>query len=165
MMEAITIRTMMARDHAQVLALNDYSVAVLSPLDDAALAQLITQSSVHVVVEVAGQVVAFLLAVGPKSTYESINYQWFNRHYSTFLYVDRIVVHHDYRAQRLGQQLYEYLTQWALEQGYPQLCAEIDIQPPNLASLQFHDKWGFVAVSELAHNPNKVVSLQVKSLT
>ena len=165
MMEAITIRTMMARDHPQVLALNDYSVTVLSPLDDAALVQLITQSSVHVVVEVAGKVVAFLLAVGPKSTYKSINYQWFNRHYSTFLYVDRIVVHHDYRAQRLGHQLYEYLTQWALEQGYPQLCAEIDIQPPNLASLQFHNKWGFVAVSELVHNPNKVVSLQVKSLT
>lgn len=164
-MEAITIRTMMARDHPQVLALNDYSVTVLSPLDDAALVQLITQSSVHVVVEVAGKVVAFLLAVGPKSTYKSINYQWFNRHYSTFLYVDRIVVHHDYRAQRLGHQLYEYLTQWALEQGYPQLCAEIDIQPPNLASLQFHNKWGFVAVSELVHNPNKVVSLQVKSLT
>lgn len=165
MMEAITIRTMMASDHPQVLALNEFSVAVLSPLDDAALKQLVIQSSVHVVVEVADKVVAFLLAVGPKSTYESINYQWFNRHYSTFLYVDRIVVHHDYRAQRLGHQLYEYLTQWALGQGYPQLCAEIDIQPPNLASLQFHDKWGFVAVSELAHNPNKVVSLQVKSLT
>ncbi|MEN8770900.1 MAG: GNAT family N-acetyltransferase [Glaciecola sp.] len=165
MTEAVTIRTMTPSDHAQVLALNDYSVVVLSPLDDAALAQLITQSSVHVVVEVAGKVVGFLLAVGPKSPYASINYQWFDQHYSAFLYVDRIVVHHDYRAQRLGHQLYEYLTQWALEQGFPQLCAEIDIQPPNLASLQFHEKWGFVAVSELAHNPNKVVSLQVKSLT
>lgn len=164
-MEQVTIRTMKPSDHAQVLALNEYSVAVLSPLDQAALDKLISQSSVHVVVEVAGQVAAFLLAVGPDSQYASINYQWFDQHYDAFLYVDRIVVHHEYRAQRLGHRLYEYLTQWALEQGYPRVCAEIDIQPPNLASLQFHAKWGFAAVSELAHNPNKVVSLQIKELS
>ena len=163
-MDNITIRPMLASDYDTVLALNEYSVSVLSPLDKMDLTRLVAQSSLHVVVEIEGNVVAFLLAIGPGSQYASINYQWFDKHYDRFLYVDRIVVHHANRAQRLGHRLYEYVTQWAIEQHYPMLCAEIDVQPPNLPSLQFHQKWGFASVSELVHHPQKIVSLQIKNL-
>lgn len=157
------IRPIEPKDHDAILALNEASVAVLSPLNNDQLVKLIAQTCLHAVVEIEGVVAAFLLVVGPKATYGSINYQWFDSHYDDFYYIDRIVVHADYRAQQLGKTLYQYLIDQASRNHVAQLCAEIDIAPPNEPSLRFHQKWGFTEVSTLIHSPQKIVSLQVRT--
>ena len=74
-------------------------------------------------------------------------------------------MHADYRAQMIGQTLYQYLIDEAYRKHVALLCAEIDIAPPNEPSLHFHQKWGFKEVSTLTHSTQKgaekVVSLQV----
>ena len=162
------IRDIQSKDYPAVLAINKYSVAMLSPLNQAQLERLVEQASIAVVAEVDNNIAAFLLVIGPNADYASVNYQWFNQHYPDFLYIDRIVVHHDYRGKRIGHKLYEYVLREAKTKTATRLCAEIDIQPPNLPSLKFHLKWGFSEVSKLAHEskagPDKVVSLQAKNL-
>lgn len=162
------IRNIQSTDYPVVLAINEYSVAVLSPLNQAQLERLIEQASIAVVAELDNNIAAFLLVVGPSTDYSSVNYQWFNQQYSDFLYIDRIVVHHDYRGKQLGQKLYEYVLEEAKAKNVKRLCAEIDIEPPNLPSLKFHEKWGFSEVSKLTHesvaSAEKVVSLQTKPL-
>ena len=155
------IRPIELKDYDAILALNEASVAVLSPLNNDQLVKLIAQTCFHAVVEIEGVVAAFLLVVGPKATYGSINYQWFDGHYDDFYYIDRIVVNADYRAQKVGQTLYQYLIDQANRNHVDQLCAEIDIAPPNEPSLHFHRKWGFKEVSTLTHSADKIVSLQV----
>ena len=161
------IRPLNHADIDAVLTLNEVSVAVLSPLDRAALLQLIEQSELAVVVELSPEapVVAFMIAVGPGSDYASINYAWFNQQYSDFLYIDRIVVDQQCRGQGIGGQLYSHINAWAQAHDIALLCAEIDIEPANTASLQFHQHWGFTPVSTLTHHPKKIVSLQTKSIT
>jgi predicted GNAT superfamily acetyltransferase len=162
------IRDIQSKDYPAVLAINEFSVAVLSPLNQAQLERLIEQASIAVVAELDDNIAAFLLVVGPSTDYSSVNYQWFNQQYSDFLYIDRIVVHHNYRGKQLGQRLYEYVQKQAKAKSTARLCAEIDIQPPNLPSLKFHEKWGFCEVYKLHHESvagtEKVVSLQTKPL-
>lgn len=163
------IRPIEPKDHDAILALNEASVAVLSPLNNDQMVKLIAQSCLHAVVEIEGVVAAFLLVVGPKTAYRSINYQWFDEQYDDFYYIDRVVVHAHYRAQKIGQTLYQYLIDQAYHNHVGLLCAEIDIAPPNEPSLHFHRKWGFKEVSTLTHSAaksneksaEKIVSLQV----
>lgn len=155
------IRPIQPSDYDSILALNLASVTVLSPLNGTQLIKLLEQAILKTVIEIEGVVAAFLVVLGPKSEYSSINYQWFDTHYSDFYYIDRVVVHADYRGQKLGQTLYQHLINDAKQNHIHQLCAEIDIAPPNEPSLHFHRSWGFQEVSTLMHHPEKIVSLQV----
>ena len=145
-----------------ILALNEISVAVLSPLDGPKLTRLVAEAVLAKVIIIDEQVAAFLLAFTANTEYESINYQWFNKKYAQFLYIDRIVVADDFRGQKLASHLYNYLLKWTVDNAIPRLVAEIAIQPPNEASLKFHQKFGFFELEQLVHSEEKIVSLQGK---
>ncbi|WP_371195192.1 GNAT family N-acetyltransferase [Glaciecola sp. SC05] len=149
---------------SEILVLNEISVAVLSPLNREKLLHLISQSQLAKVVLIENKVVAFLLAFGAKADYQSINYQWFNARYEAFLYIDRIVVSQAYRGKGIATEMYNYLVAYAVSASLPRLVAEIDIQPPNNASLKFHQRFEFVEVEQLIHSENKIVSLQSRSI-
>lgn len=158
------IRNIETQHLPAILALNEISVAVLSPLNEEKLQRLIAIATVAKVVVVNETVAAFVLAFTENVEYESTNYQWFNQKYSQFLYIDRIVVADTFRGKKLASHIYDYLLDWAGDHSVPRLVAEIDIQPPNEASLQFHQKYGFSELEQLKHNPHKIVSLQGREL-
>lgn len=149
---------------AAVLRLNQLSVKVLSPLDQKKLQHLIAQATIAKVLICDGVVAAFIIGFEAGADYDSVNYCWFAQKYSRFLYIDRVVVDEAFRGRGMGAHIYNYILEFASDNNLPRLVAEIDIQPPNHASLRFHKRFNFIEIEQLAHHANKVVSLQYRSV-
>ncbi len=157
----MTLRNAVAADFPAILALNAAFVAVLSPLDHARLARLHAQAALHRVIERAGRVEAFLLALREGADYDSPNYRWFAQRYPRFLYVDRMVVAGDAQARGAGRALYRELYAQAACDAVPLLACEFDVEPPNPVSARFHASLGFREVGRQSlHDGRKAVSLQ-----
>lgn len=156
------IRDAFDSDFPRLLALNLESVEVLSPLDLDALRELHAQAARHRVVEIGGEVAAFLLVLREGADYASPNYRWFAENYDRFLYVDRVVVSLAHQGQGLGRRLYDDLFDWARREGLERIACEFDVEPPNEASRRFHAGYGFREVgSQLIAGGKKRVSLQI----
>lgn len=159
------IRDATPGDFAAILALNAESVHFLSPLDKARLQHLHSQAALHRVVEIDGDIVAFLLVLREGANYDSPNYLWFAQRYPQFLYVDRIVVDARRQGQGLAAQLYDDLLEFAAASGIAQLTCEFDLDPPNPASAKFHARYGFREVGkQRLGGGKKQVSLQARAV-
>jgi predicted GNAT superfamily acetyltransferase len=79
-------------DWPALLAVNAASVRELSPLDEQRLRYILALAHRSLVVERAGEVVGFAVAIAPGTEYDSRNYGWFGERYERFLYLDRIAV-------------------------------------------------------------------------
>ena len=94
-------------DEPGILALNRLHEAETSPLDLAALRNLVAQSF-HLGLRGAGRD-AFLIALSQDAEYASPNFNWFKRRYRQFVYVDRVIVAEALRGKGLARGLYEDL--------------------------------------------------------
>lgn len=156
------IRPATTADFAAILALNEESVAALSPLTLGRLAALDACAALHLVADDGARVIAFLLALREGATYDSPNYRWFAQRYERFLYVDRVVVAGFARGRGAGARLYEALFEFAATQSVGLVTCEYDVEPPNPASAGFHARFGFSEIGrQRLECGGKVVSLQV----
>ena len=161
----MAIRDSRRDDFAAILALNAESVHFLSPLSPERLDALHRAAAYHTVVEVDGEIAAFLLAFREGATYDSPNYLWFAERYPAFLYIDRIVVAPSHRGGGLGVELYADIAAFAARSGVPWLTCEFDLEPPNPGSMRFHERMGFREVgTQWIHGATKQVSLQAKAI-
>lgn len=159
------IREATPEDFTAILALNQESVQYLSPLNRERLAHLHGQAAYHKIIEVDRLVAAFLLAFRRGADYDSPNYAWFSRRSTSFCYIDRAVVHKEHRKKGYAAFLYEDLIRFASATGVATLTCEIDIEPPNQASLLFHESHGFCEVgTQWINGGKKQVSLREKAL-
>jgi uncharacterized protein len=157
----IVLRDAKASDFSRILALNHSWVHFLSPLTADRLSFLHEESAYHRVVDINGELMAFLLCFTEGSSYDSVNYLWFARNFERFLYVDRIVVSELAQGQGLGPMLYKDLFDFARRIGAPRVTAEFDIDPPNPTSQRFHERFGFKEIgTQRVANGTKRVSLQ-----
>ena len=93
-------------------------------------------------------VVAFFLVFAHDSAYDGTNYAWFvDRYPDGFLYLDRIVVAESHRRRGIGAA--DLLPQIETQATPGRLTCEIVCEPPNTASLAFHQSRGFVEVGTL----------------
>ena len=132
-------------------------------MDAARLKQLASQSDLLVVVELADTVEAFLLGFLAGSDYDSSNYRWFDERFRNYFYVDRIVVSEACRGRGMAKALYEQIGRFAVERGCHWLAAEVNLEPPNPVSQEFHRKAGFLAVATKAAGPGKVLSMLIRA--
>ena len=102
--------------------------------------------------------IGFVLCLQPRTRYGSLNYAWFNQRYESFLYVDRIAVHENYRNQAVGSLLYQKVIEEA-EAHHAPVAAEVSANPPNPGSMRFHHRFSFEQVGELDHGEKSVVML------
>lgn len=158
------LRDATLEDSDAIVRLNHMSVAVTSPMDAGRYRELLAISDLSSVVELDGEVAAFLLTIRERRSYDNENYRWFSNRLNNFLYIDRVVVDQARRGSGLGQQLYTHLFTWAANHKISLLAAEFDIEPPNKASLAFHDRHGFVELGTRILKNGKVVSMRVKPL-
>lgn len=157
------LRPIAEDDVPDVLALNEANVELLAPLDAARLEQLQGWASRADVVEVDTVVAGFVITMSPGTGYDSPNYRWFAARYgSAFHYLDRIVLSDDFRRLGLGSRVYDIVEADALEAG--RLALEVNVEPPNAASLAFHAGRGFTEVGRLGET-GKTVAMLAKSLT
>lgn len=160
-----TLRKATPADFPAVLRLNERSVEFLSPLSAGRLGQLHGEAALHCVVERAGAVIAFLLAFREGAAYDSVNFGWFAARYPRFLYIDRVVVAQQARADGVGSRLYQHAFLHAARSAVPILACEFDIEPPNPVSARFHARFGFREVGrQTVAGDGKSVSLQVADI-
>jgi len=145
----VHLRPATAADQAAVLALNAASVEALSPLDGTHLEALAARAARYDVVEVDGEVAAFVLVFAPGADYNSDNYRWFDERYTDFCYLDRIVVGERWRRRGIGRLVYDAIEAFSTPHG--RLTCEVNAEPPNHASLAFHAARGYVEVGRLTH--------------
>ena len=156
------LRPIDSADYTFVLALNEVNVDLLAPLDSDRLTDLIAVADRADVVDVSGEFAGFVITFGPGTTYDSENYRWFGERYAdSFYYLDRIVLDDAFRRRGLGGFVYDEMERAAVRHG--RLALEVNLEPPNEASLAFHAARGYQEVARLS-NGAKTVALMTKEI-
>ena len=154
------LRLITDADHPDVLALNQRHVELLAPLDDAGLHALRSVAQYAHVIEHDGAFAGFVLTFASGAGYDGENFVWFSERYADFGYLDRVVLHESVRRRGLGSRVYDEIE---AAQSAPVLALEVNLDPPNEASLAFHRARGFTEVGR-RESHGHVVSMLVKEL-
>ncbi|MEP6881543.1 MAG: GNAT family N-acetyltransferase [Dokdonella sp.] len=155
------IRNVVDGDFESIIKLNDFEVQQTSPMNLVRLGSLISLSSYCKVAVIEGEIAAFLIALRDRAPYQNDNFDWFSTRFQEFLYVDRVVVGSAFSGRRIGSDMYRDMFEFARSQGVANITCEYNIDPPNLASKAFHDKFGFKEIgTQWVANGTKQVSLQ-----
>lgn len=147
-----------------VLELNELSVPAVNSIPIEKM-QWFMEMAAYFRVAMAGErLAAFLIGLRPGTGYESSNYRWFCENYGDFGYVDRIAVAEHARRFGLASTMYEDF-QASLPGSVAVMTCEVNLQPPNPTSMQFHERRGFRQVgSLLSDGGTKEVALMEKTL-
>ena len=154
------LRPMTAVDHHAVLDLNERHVELLSPLDEARLAALLADAENASVIDAEGAFAGFVITFAAGSAYDGENFAWFSERYDDFCYLDRVVLHEDFRRRGLGSLVYDELEGGC---GRPVFALEVNLDPPNDPSLAFHRARGYAEVGQ-RDSGGHLVSLLAKRL-
>jgi len=138
----MTQRVMMPADGAWFLDLNNSEVPHVNALNQTALDDLLAEAALALVMEVDGKPAGGLIAFEQGARYASANYRWFAQRHDGFFYIDRVVVDSTCRGQGLARQLYGAAWNRAQANGV-MICCEVNEDPPNEASMRFHERLGF----------------------
>ena len=152
MHRAVTIRSFAAHDVVPAVELNNANIPELNELDHAEVERLAGLAEAALVAEVTGddgqiRFAGFCWVLGPGQPYASLNYGWFSRQYSQFVYLDRIAVHSDFRRFGIGRGFYDALVE-QFNATHPVLLCEVNVRPRNETSLKFHHSIGFREVGQ-----------------
>lgn len=154
------LRPITAADHAEVLALNERHVELLSPMDESRLHVLRAAATGAHVIEVEHEFAGFVLTFASGAPYDGENFAWFGQRYADFCYLDRVVIHESFRRRGLGSQVYDELESTCRR---PLFALEVNLDPPNEPSLAFHRARGFVEVGQRLADGH-LVSMMTKRL-
>ena len=89
----------------------------------------------------------FVICLRENTNYKSINYKFFQNRHNKFFYIDRIAIANKYQSSGIGSILYNKLLSIKVKFNIP-ICAEVNIDPPNELSINFHRKHGFSEITE-----------------
>jgi predicted GNAT superfamily acetyltransferase len=155
------LRPITVADHADVLSLNERNVEVLAPLDRTRLVQLLGWADQSLVIDVDGAFAGFVITFASGAAYDGGNFLWFSERHADFCYLDRVVIHEAFRRRGLGSLVYDELESSC---GRPLFALEVNLDPPNEASLAFHRARGFIEAGQRVAGGH-LVSLLVKTLS
>ncbi len=150
------LRPVDSHDLQDVIALNHRNVELLAPMDELRLTELRSLADRCDVLDVDGAFAGFVITFGPGTSYDSENYRWFTSRYDDFYYLDRIVLHEDFRRRGLGGFVYDELEQVARKHGRMTLEANVD----NAGSIAFHHGRGYVEVGEIGDPDHRVMLME-----
>lgn len=112
----------------------------------------------------SGSPAAFLIGLTPDARYGSPNFLWFCSNYPSFAYIDRVAVAEQARRHGLASALYADFERYFAAR-FALLACEVNLRPPNPASMKFHLRHGFQQVgSQVIDQGAKEVAMMVKPL-
>ncbi len=152
----MTIRPIDTQDLDTVLALNQGALEGVGTLDLERLEWIIGLADNALLVELEGHIAGFVITIAPRSSYDSINYGWFEARFAEHCYLDRIVVAPDFRRRGVATLLYD-----EIERTLP-VTLEVYAVPPNNASLAFHAGRRYEEIGRLDQTNGKVAAMFVK---
>jgi len=145
----VTVRLVASSDLDEILLHNNAAVPAVNHLRLDDLERFVEMAHSFLVVDAPdGSVAGFLIGLGPRADYDSLNYAWFSARYESFIYVDRVVVAEHGRGLGVGTRLYDEFAHRGLLGNDEVMLAEVNIRPRNDVSLGFHDAHGFISVGE-----------------
>ena len=106
------------------------------------LTKLLELSAYNLLILKGDEVIGFIICMREGSAYGSENYKFFTKKLKKFLYVDRVAIDERHRREGLGQSIYEDIFKLAKKENLP-IALEVNTQPINQPSLDFHQKMGF----------------------
>ena len=158
-------RLFLASDIDAALELNNLNAPAVGEINRTTLEFLIEHSLYSFAIGNSA-LHAFCITFAPGAPYTSVNYQWFSQKYTDFVYLDRIVVSEQMRNKSLGAKLYAAVEQRMLiDRCAPLLTCEVNLNPPNLGSIRFHNRIGFREVGQQDSKPGLTVSLLAKKIS
>ena len=106
------------------------------------LKSLLSQSSNNLFISLDNEIIGFIVCFREGSNYQSVNYKFFSKTETKFLYIDRVVIKDLHRRKGIGKYLYSYIESISIYENIP-LCCEVNIEPLNQPSIDFHINFGF----------------------
>ena len=142
--------------------LNQAHVPELGGLDATGFDALLRGASFLRVVdgEDADSPSAMLVGMLPDDDYDSPNFRWFCRGFENFAYVDRIATAAQARRRGVGSALYAVMEAWARRRGLSSMVCEVNLQPRNQDSIDFHHAYGFREVGQYIGRGKPVMMMQ-----
>jgi predicted GNAT superfamily acetyltransferase len=136
--------------------LNQANTPKVGPLESINhLKKLIELSAYNLLVQDDDEIVGFIICMREGSAYGSENYKFFTERLKKFLYVDRVAIDERHRRAGLGQAIYENIFIHAAKNDLP-IALEVNTQPVNQPSLNFHEKMGFDKVGAKSFEDHSV---------
>ena len=102
--------------------------------------------------------IGFAVVMNNNSNYKSLNFQYFKRKYTNFLYVDRVAVVNKAQRMGVGSSIYNKLYELNSEVPVP-ICCEVNTVPLNQQSLDFHNKQKFKIIEEVKFGKKRVAMM------
>ncbi len=141
--------------------LNQGALPAVSSITLNDMTQFLEMADYFRVIKVKNNIAGFLIALAPGKNYQSPNYKWFEKKYSQFMYIDRIVIDPSFQSRGLGRAFYDDLKIFS-QQYTPIITCEVNLKPKNEGSLLFHKKYGFEQMgTQETDGGKKEVSLMV----
>ena len=136
-------------DLSEILSLNQKAMPAVSFMDEKSLNYFYSVSEYFKLIRCGkgNKIYGFLIGLTDKLSYKSENYLWFSKRYSSFMYVDRIVIQDDSLGLGFGSMLYNDLIDYS-KSKFKNIICEYNIKPMNLISKNFHKKFGFKRVGK-----------------
>ena len=162
-MDAI-IRDVIDADLDAVLNLNQLEVPHVGSADLSKMRWYAANASYFRVAMIDDRLAAFLIGLRPGTGYDSPNYLWFCERYEDFAYVDRVAVAEFARLGGLASRLYDDFA-GAMPASVGTMTCEVNLQPPNESSMQFHVRLGFQQVgSQFTEGGKKEVAMLAREI-
>ncbi len=164
-MAILTVRPALYTDIPAVVAINATGRPGVYPLTPETVVEVLASASYVMVADLDGQVVGYVIGYTTNDVCEGDEFAWFQAHIPQFLYIDQIAVMPTARRLHVGAQLYAHATFHACTHDIPALVCEVNLDPPNPASLCFHRRLGFLEVEMMTVQDGRTVLLYQKELS
>jgi predicted GNAT superfamily acetyltransferase len=164
-MSAVAIRQAQRADTPAIVAINMAGRPGIYPLTPETAADTLAAAPYFVVAELGGQVAGYLIGYTSQDSCEGDEFAWFQRHVPRFLYIDQVAVAPAHRRAGISARLYAQAAAHGRALEIPALVCEVNLDPPNPASLAFHARLGFREVGIVVVQDGRTVSLQHMEVT
>jgi uncharacterized protein len=160
----IAIRAAHPDEFPEILRINRESSPGVTRLTAAGIASLLTGGALAWVAVADRNIAGYLIAFLGSDSYDGEEFTWFRQRRQDFVYVDQLALAPSYRRRGVGSALYSKLERWTAGQSCRSLNCEVNIEPPNPASMAFHSSYGFVEIGRMHTSDGRHVALLQKDI-
>lgn len=159
------LRKLVRSDRSEVLRINAGSLPGVAPLDENEFDRLLKLPNLHLIREDADKtIVGYALAFPSDAPYDGEEFQAFHKSLpGPYIYIDQVAVAPNMRRRGVASSLYLALEIEARRRSMSALCCEVNLDPPNPASMAFHLGRGFQRLEVLITADGRTVALMSRS--